>query len=390
MAAVARVAIASAMLRGMAEDLIDAISDTDRDSLYILPLAIIPLQTPALRRARMIKNVRLDSAIEFFEDAKAGSGQIEVEDLPHEFGWREAPPHPDLLVLRKLALLPSFDVYSLRVLLRQHDIAVNDYDTLRLSKAKSRELTSYMLTFTRPLIANIYGDTDLSIQSFEDILTLFRAPDVRKALDKLRLMAAKLELRLEEIPEFLEDCGDIFLSLSYYRQCLEYVQPLVASFLEQLEDLCNSWPAQRDANVLAACRTIQETLNATMLAINGRFELFDRSTRNLWVQSSAARFREVERLIRSSHTTIGGILCAVTIKMEAWARVFACKNLGGPAKRAEFIMTGMRQGIEKNPGNQGLRTGRSRALPTVHRLMRRLPYLDFSPGACVATWPGTC
>jgi hypothetical protein len=114
--------IASPMLTGMADEL----NDTDCDSLYILPLAIIPLRTPALRRARMIKNVRLDSAVELFEDAKAGSGQIEVEDLPREFGWCERPSQPDLVVLRKLALLPSFDVYSLRVLLRQHDIPVND------------------------------------------------------------------------------------------------------------------------------------------------------------------------------------------------------------------------------------------------------------------------
>jgi hypothetical protein len=136
MVAPAHAAVASPMLTAMADEL--TISDTDRDSLYILPLAIIPLRTPALRRARMIKNVRLDSAVELFEDAKTGSGQIEVEDLPHEFGWCERPPQPDLLVLRKLALLPSFDVYSLRVLLRRHDIPVNDYASLRLSKAKKR------------------------------------------------------------------------------------------------------------------------------------------------------------------------------------------------------------------------------------------------------------
>ena len=87
--------------------------------------------------------------------------------------------------------------------------------------------------------------------------------------------------------------------------------------------------------------------SATMLAINGRFESFDRSTRNLWAQASAARFRAVETLIKSSHTTIGGILCALTVKMEAWATVFAHKKVGGPAKRAEFIMTSIRQGIEK-------------------------------------------
>lgn len=331
----------------MADHSEDGISDVDRDSLYILPLSIIPLETPSLRRARMIKNVRLDSIVELFEDKKSGSGQIEVEDLPHEFNWRDVPLHPDLLVMRKLALLPSFDVYSLRVLLRQHNIPVNDFASLRLSKKKNHELTSYMMAFTRPLIVNIYGDADVSIQTFEDIIGLFRAPDVRRALDKLRVMAAKLEIRLEEIPTFLEDYGDIFLSLSYYRQCLDHIEPLVSNYLEWMKELHDSWPAQREPNLLAACKMIEETLNATMLAITGRFESFDRGTKDLWEHVSAERFRKVESLIKSYHTTIGGVLCALTVKMEAWVRTFAHKKAGGPAKRSEFIMTGMRQGIEK-------------------------------------------
>ena len=323
------------------------IRDIDRDSLYILPLAMIPLQTPALQRARLIKNVRLDSVVELFDDAKAGSGQIEVEDLPHEFNWRDLPVHPDLIVLRQLRMLPSFDVYSLRILLREHNVSVNDHAGLRLSQKKSEELTSYMMAFTRPLILNIYGDADVSVQNFEDIVKLFRAPDVHRALDKLRMMAEKLEIKLEDIPKFLEDYGDIFLSLSYYRQCLDQIEPHVSGFLEWLEELRSSWPAQREPNLLAACRMIQETMNATMLAITGRFESFDRSTKDLWEHVSADRFRKVETMIQSYHTTIGGILCALTVKMEAWARTFSHKKAGGPAKRAEFIMTGMRQGMEK-------------------------------------------
>ena len=62
------------------------ISDTDRDSLHTLPLSILPLDTPSLNRARLIKNVRLNSVIELFTDKDTGSGQIDIEDLPHQFG----------------------------------------------------------------------------------------------------------------------------------------------------------------------------------------------------------------------------------------------------------------------------------------------------------------
>lgn len=62
--------------------------------------------------------------------------------------------------MRKLGELPSYDVYSLRIALRQQGIDVNDVESLKLSEGKARELKDYMTTFTRPLIMEIYGDSD--------------------------------------------------------------------------------------------------------------------------------------------------------------------------------------------------------------------------------------
>ena len=322
-----------------------AISDSDRDSLFILPLAIIPFQTASLKRSRLIKNVGLDSVIEVFNDIKAGSGQIDLEAAQDEFGWPDIPPHPDLQILRKLAPLHSFDVYSLRISLREQGINVNSVDALRLSRRKNKELTSYMSQFTRPLIHTIYGD-DVSVQTFEDIILLFRQPDVSKALEKLRMMTQRLEIGIEEIPKFLEDYGDIFLSLSYYRQCLDHIEPTVSDFLDWLDEADHSWQFRNNASFGHICALIRETLNGSMVAITGRLEDFDRSTKDLWDDVSAARFRRVEQVIKSYHTAIGGVLCALTVKMESWSRFFPHKRAGGPARRAEFIMSQMRQGIE--------------------------------------------
>ncbi len=86
------------------------ISDTDRDAMHILPLSVLPLQTPTLRRARLIKNARLQGVVEIFDDIETGSGQVDIEGLPKEFEWPESPPHPDLILMRQLGLLPSYDV----------------------------------------------------------------------------------------------------------------------------------------------------------------------------------------------------------------------------------------------------------------------------------------
>ncbi len=322
------------------------IDETDTDSLHILPLAIVPLQSPALQRARMIKNSRLKSVIEIFNIDSGGSGQIEVEDVPKEFGWSDDEPHPDLLLLRKLKALPSYDVYSLRILLRAHGIPVSEAKHLKLSPGKSAELGDYMTDFTMPLIKQIYGDGEIEIKDFSDVVGLFRDPDVGKAREKLTVMADKLEIGLEDVPLFLEDYGDIFLSLSYYRQCLDGIEPIIGNFLDSLDMIRDNWQLKKDAHLISTCKMIEYTINGLMAAITGRFENFDRSTGDMWSQISAERFQKVKALIEGYHTTIGGVLCALSLTMGAWDRQFPTKDAGGPNQRAGFIMSELKQSIE--------------------------------------------
>ncbi|MBC8339702.1 MAG: hypothetical protein ISR51_08290 [Rhodospirillales bacterium] len=323
------------------------ISDTDRDSLHILPMVILPLETPSLNRARLIKNVRLESVIELFTDKDTGSGQIGIEDLPQEFNWNMSDPPADMAILRKVGALPSYDVYSLRISLRDLEIPVNDHDALRLSDSMSKELTSYMTDFTRPLILQIYGGDDMKIESFEDVVKLFRDPDVGKALEKIRIMADKLNIKPEEIPRFMEDYGDIFLSLSYYRRCLDAIEPTITEFLEAMDSLRDNYQFKTDQNLRKTMEEMESTINGLMAAITGRFENFERGTKHMWDEISAERFRKVEQLISSYHTTIGGVLCSLSVKMDAWARLFPTPSAGGPGKRAEFIMSEMKQGMDK-------------------------------------------
>ena len=104
--------------------------------------------------------------------------------------------------MKKLGELSSYDVYSLRIALRQHGIDVNNVESLKLSEGKARELKDYITTFTHPLIMEIYGDSDVEIQNFADIVALFREPDIKKAREKLQIMAGNLDIKLEEVPRF--------------------------------------------------------------------------------------------------------------------------------------------------------------------------------------------
>ncbi|HIJ43399.1 MAG: hypothetical protein QF511_12770 [Rhodospirillales bacterium] len=331
----------------MSEQESAGISNVDRDSLHILPLSILPVETKALKRARLIKNARLESVVEFFDDLHSGSGQVEIEALGGQFDWPQTPSHPDLILMRKLGELPSYDVYSLRIALRQHGIDVNNVESLKLSEAKAQELKDYMTSFTHPLIMEVYGDSDVEIQNFADIVALFREPDIKKAREKLEVMAGKLDIKLEEVPRFLEDYGDIFLSFSYYRQCLDQVGPVIEEFLKSLKEIRENWQLKSDANLMKTCERMDSIFNTLLATITSRFETFDRSTKNMWDNITAERFRQVEELIGSYHTTIGGELCSLGVKMNAWHRLFPTPDSGGPVKRSEFIMSDMKQGIEK-------------------------------------------
>ena len=153
------------------------VDDFDRDSLHTLPLSMIPLETSGLKRALMIKNARYEGVVELFKAEGSGSGQVEVGQLANVFN---NIAESDLIVLGKLAELPSYDVYSLRIMLREQNIPVNDFAEFKLSDNKARELNEYMRSFTRPLLLKVYGTGGAS-HEFADVIDLFRQPDVSLA-----------------------------------------------------------------------------------------------------------------------------------------------------------------------------------------------------------------
>jgi hypothetical protein len=293
----------------------------------------------------MIKNSRLDSVVEVFRDRAAGSGQIEVAKIPQEFGLPMG--HPDMRILYLLADMPSYDVYSLRVALRTVGIVVNNQDALKLSPAKVQELSVFMKKFTRPLLMQVYGDEGVKMESFEDVIQLFRDPDVTKARHKLTLLAGKLGIEITAIPRFLEDYADIFMSISYYRQCLDRVTPAVDGFFQALEDLRKNYQMKTNAQFIAVSKDMQATFSDLLVAVSSKLDTFDQRTKDMWSNLSAERFRRIEAVIKTFHQMMGGILCALTVKMDAWIELFPSRNVGGPGRRVEFILGDMRTGMQR-------------------------------------------
>jgi hypothetical protein len=334
------------MAERTSDDILQPISDSDIDSLYVLPLDILPLETPALKRSRLIKNVRLKCAVEVFWDQQSGSGQIDIEALPGLFNWQTASVHPDLSILRRISILPSFDVYSLRISLREQGIPVNDYAALRLSPQKEAELSKYMFKCTKPLIKAIYANDDYCEGTFEDLMRLFRDPDVENARNRLESMARALGINVSEIPSFIENYGDTFLSISYFRHCFERIELYITSCLQSLTKIREHFQLKLDTNLMALCDSIEESINRISASVGGSLETIDRRVAELWEHTSSDEFRSVKAFIESYHLTLGTALCCLTVKMNAFARIFPKPSASGPFRLADFMIAEMIPGFE--------------------------------------------
>lgn len=322
-----------------------AISDQDRDALHILPLAILPLIHPTLRRARMVKGTKMESMIEFFALPGCGSGQVHVRSIPKCLNLADPSSNPDMALLRKIELLPSFDVYSLRILLRTSAIDIADSSALALSKAKVESLSPYMANFTKPLIAEIFGN-DVLDSSYTGILDLFRRGSAGEVRERLEKTAARLGIGILDIPDFLENYADVFMSLSYYRQCLDALLPAIQDFLESSRGIRSNYQLSRDVTLMDTLAVTETTINEMMADVSGRIESFERGTRDMWNNLTVERFRKIETAIKDYQVNIASVLCALSVKMAAWTRLFPTGTSAGPVRRAEFIMSEMRQGID--------------------------------------------
>ena len=109
-----------------------AICDADIDSMSAIPLAILPLESVALRGLSMIKNNNIESVVQMFSDDQGGEGHVLPRDLNHTI--REISFN-DMRVVNSVGGLHSFDVFCLRISLRKLGIKVNDAKYLKLSAA---------------------------------------------------------------------------------------------------------------------------------------------------------------------------------------------------------------------------------------------------------------
>ncbi len=335
-------------MSGERDSLVAKPTASDMDSLHILPLSIMPLKTSALKRARLIKNNRFETTVELFRDRVSGSGQIAISDIVLMLESEDGEElRADINQIEKLGRTPSFDVYSTRIGLRNMDFDVDESEHLTLSETKRAELSERMATFTRPLVQHVFGQDASPLEDAADLSKLLRNPDKEETIRRLTQMADSLAVRINEIPKFIEDYGDIFLSLAYFREILDEMVPKLTVFQDWLGDLRSNWIIKNDRAQDRIIRGILDDLNYVSSAVTTRFDIFDKQTEDFWRDINAERFRDVRRLITTHHRAVGGMLCGLMLKMDAWSTRFPDPAIGGPQSKVEFTYSEILPGLEQ-------------------------------------------
>ncbi|WPZ34263.1 hypothetical protein T8K17_23905 [Thalassobaculum sp. OXR-137] len=335
----------SAEAEPQGSDILDDLSDLDRDSLHIMPLRIVPLRLPGLARARLIKSAQLNSELELFHDNSTGAGLIQIKALPDFIGADEEDLKADMAVLYELAELNSFDVFSLRNSLRDLKIDVRHTTDLTLSPGMEARLTEYMKAFTRPLVVNVFGASTDNVSNSGQIIEMFTNVDRKVALKNMQKIAAMMNITVADIPDFLEKYGDIYLSLSYFRRCLDEIVPKFDQLTDWMDEMRGTM-LRENQPLMDKCEVVRSGLNELLGSVTGRFESFDRNSQTFWDNISMESFQKLHALITSHHETIGGVLCGLTVKLDAWESKFP-HHTGSPHKRAEFVQSDLAPGLEK-------------------------------------------
>lgn len=319
--------------------------DSAIDRLYVLPLHDVPLMTPGLRKASMIKNARVESVIELFRGPGSGSGQIDVDEVPGFFQRSSADLDIDMAMLRRLAMLESFDVFSLRIELRRLKVDFTGAESLNLTAEKRAQLTEYMQAFTRPLIQRIYGHHHEANDASE-LVDLVRKPNQEDAMRALKELADTLKIKVSEVPSFLEECGDVFLSLSYFKETLDQIATAMPLFFSWMQESRDNFQVRADPSNLKVMKEVEADLTDITTSLVGRFDMFTQRSNKLWEEIDPQAFERFREFVTSHHISLAAVLCGLSVKMKLWLERFPTRS-GSPLRRIEFVKSEIVPGLRR-------------------------------------------
>jgi len=250
----------------------------------------------------------------------------------------------DQALIVKLAAIPSFDVYTMRMSLPALGIEVKDED-LELTEDMRKELGQYSRDFTLPLVATIFGD-DSGTDS-DDLVRMFRDPDLKRVHARLRLMSKKTGIPVEGLPEFLQEYQQVYLSTSYFKHSFNSVLPEIIRCVGWLNELKSHHEVSASPLTQGSCERVLDAIQILTASVSLRLEKFKDEFELFWKNMSADSFRRLTKAIEDNHAATGASLCGLMVKIRNWSKEFPDNDRGGSARRITYVMQEMEPGLER-------------------------------------------
>ncbi|WP_193185365.1 hypothetical protein [Nisaea sediminum] len=317
----------------------------DRDSINTFACAALPVRSRGLLRLRLIKNVRLETRVEAFRGTGTGSGQFGIEELPNYVDPGEDLTRHDIPMLKQAAGLPAFDCYSLRRAVRTSGLDVEATDVLSLSDEKKRELAGHMRNLTRPLVRHVFGDSDMDITDPRSLRDIMAMANKDRARERLQQLSAMLETDLDALPELLEDYGDAFLSLGYYRSYLNLIIPRIKELHGWIEEAGARGSFRQGDQAMKRLKQVSAAIDMITNSVVERFRAFDKQAIFDWEHLTLEEFRTARDLILAHQASLAEVLCGLTVKVYEWRTRFAKPNVG-IQQRVDFVQSDLYPGLD--------------------------------------------
>ncbi|WP_028466122.1 hypothetical protein [Nisaea denitrificans] len=288
----------------------------------------------------------METRIELYREAGMGSGQVAIDELPAFMSATDDLLLHDIPMLTSVGEMDSFDPYSLRRGLRAAGISVDNLDALKLSDPKKRELQPHMRNLTRPLLQHVFGASNIELTDPEMLRDRLINTSSAAVLQRINSLASALDTSPEELPDLLEDYGDVFLSLGFYKQHLAEIGPRITLLQIWVDEAYQVPHIRKDPMMGPVLHKAERVLGALQQSLERRFSNFENKTDIRWERVTLGTFNQVRALITDHQASLAAVLCGLTVKIFEWETRFPGGG-GSFERRADFVLSDLRAGLDR-------------------------------------------
>ena len=123
------------------------------------------------------------------------------------------------------------------------------------------------------------------------------------------------------------------------------MQEGIADFEISIADILEHPHLGKDQSLVNICKRSLRKIKKLNEAAMQRFEVFEQYTDQMWENMDTERFQSFKSVVINNHTALGGVLCILSVKMNAWMHKFPMQTSGGLFNRAEFIRVKIQRGL---------------------------------------------